>query len=49
MWQANVAGTARVMEAVTEAKAGGMAAVCDMEHWKERIAARPAQLREETP
>jgi len=26
---------------ITAAKAGGMAAVCDMEHWKERIAARP--------
>ncbi|MSP40106.1 MAG: alpha/beta hydrolase [Deltaproteobacteria bacterium] len=27
---------------ITAAKAGGMAAVCDMEHWKERIKARPA-------
>ena len=26
---------------ITAAKAGGMAAVCDMEHWKERIEARP--------
>jgi pimeloyl-ACP methyl ester carboxylesterase len=26
---------------ITAAKQGGMAAVCDMEHWKERIAARP--------
>lgn len=26
---------------ITAAKAGGMAAVCEMEHWKERIAARP--------
>ena len=26
---------------ITAAKAGGMAAVCDMEHWKERIKARP--------
>jgi len=27
---------------ITAAKAGGMAAVCEMEHWKERIAANPA-------
>jgi pimeloyl-ACP methyl ester carboxylesterase len=27
---------------ITAAKTGGMAAVCEMEHWKERIAARPA-------
>ncbi len=27
---------------ITAARSGGMAAVCDMEHWKERIAARPA-------
>ena len=27
---------------ITAAKAGGMAAVCAMEHWKERIAANPA-------
>ncbi|MBI2179439.1 MAG: alpha/beta hydrolase [Deltaproteobacteria bacterium] len=26
---------------MTAAKEGGMAAVCEMEHWKERIAARP--------
>jgi pimeloyl-ACP methyl ester carboxylesterase len=26
---------------ITAAKAGGMAAVCDMEHWKERIESRP--------
>jgi len=26
---------------IKAAKAGGMAAVCEMEHWKERIAARP--------
>jgi pimeloyl-ACP methyl ester carboxylesterase len=26
---------------ITAAKAGGMAAVCEMEHWKERIEARP--------
>jgi pimeloyl-ACP methyl ester carboxylesterase len=26
---------------ITAAKTGGMAAVCEMEHWKERIAARP--------
>jgi len=26
---------------ITAAKSGGMAAVCAMEHWKERIAARP--------
>jgi pimeloyl-ACP methyl ester carboxylesterase len=26
---------------ITAAKAGGMAAVCEMEHWKERIQARP--------
>jgi pimeloyl-ACP methyl ester carboxylesterase len=26
---------------ITAAKAGGMAAVCTMEHWRERIAARP--------
>jgi len=26
---------------ITAAKAGGMAAVCAMEHWRERIAARP--------
>lgn len=26
---------------IAAAQAGGMAAVCDMEHWKERIAARP--------
>jgi pimeloyl-ACP methyl ester carboxylesterase len=26
---------------ITAAKAGGMAAVCEMEHWKERIKARP--------
>jgi pimeloyl-ACP methyl ester carboxylesterase len=26
---------------ITAAKQGGMAAVCEMEHWKERIAARP--------
>lgn len=26
---------------ITAARAGGMAAVCAMEHWKERIAARP--------
>jgi pimeloyl-ACP methyl ester carboxylesterase len=26
---------------ITAAQAGGMAAVCEMEHWKERIAARP--------
>ena len=26
---------------ITAAKAGGMAAVCEMEHWRERIAARP--------
>jgi pimeloyl-ACP methyl ester carboxylesterase len=26
---------------ITAAKAGGMAAVCNMEHWQERIAARP--------
>jgi pimeloyl-ACP methyl ester carboxylesterase len=27
---------------ITAAKHGGMAAVCEMEHWKERIEARPA-------
>ena len=27
---------------ITAAKSGGMAAVCEMEHWKERIAARSA-------
>ena len=27
---------------ITAAKAGGMAAVCEMEHWKERIEANPA-------
>lgn len=27
---------------ITAARSGGMAAVCDMDHWKERIAARPA-------
>ena len=27
---------------VSAAKSGGMAAVCEMEHWKERIEARPA-------
>jgi len=27
---------------IAAAKRGGMAAVCEMEHWKERIAARPA-------
>jgi pimeloyl-ACP methyl ester carboxylesterase len=27
---------------ITAAKAGGMAAVCEMEHWKERIQANPA-------
>jgi pimeloyl-ACP methyl ester carboxylesterase len=27
---------------IAAAKAGGMAAVCEMEHWKERIEARPA-------
>jgi pimeloyl-ACP methyl ester carboxylesterase len=27
---------------ITAAKQGGMAAVCEMEHWKERIEARPA-------
>jgi pimeloyl-ACP methyl ester carboxylesterase len=27
---------------ITAAKTGGMAAVCEMEHWKERIAANPA-------
>ena len=26
---------------IEAAKQGGMAAVCEMEHWKERIAARP--------
>jgi pimeloyl-ACP methyl ester carboxylesterase len=26
---------------ITAAQAGGMAAVCEMEHWRERIAARP--------
>ncbi|MBM2804125.1 MAG: Alpha/beta hydrolase [Deltaproteobacteria bacterium] len=26
---------------ITAARAGGMAAVCNMEHWRERIAARP--------